>query len=542
MTSAYCVDLAPPPLPSDGNIKLAWGEQEDGAIVHISEAGRGLTCKCKCPGCGAPLIAYKKGKAPHFGHYRGKACRIAYETAIHKLAKQILERERRIKVPAVEAHVGSLSEQRYQEMEIELDEVWLEHFMDGMRPDLYARKGTRHIAIEVAVTHRCGDDKLALIRDRQTPTVEIYIGHLRRDAGEEAVGAEITSLAPRVWLFNPYIEEMRARLQEQVRDAEDKRRREEELEVARRARKAEWELQRFKADVAKIVAAAEASTKAQAASKFTHTGWGSADRLREAGWSAEIDLDAGWDACFTASRADWQGAILHAFIYKPLKDGASSRSMKTGNIIDWMRENRLIREGLDGFISEDVAKAVSAKVEEFQAPFWTVRKYLSLLNAKGYVYKRGGVHVTTETAASKAWGLAQKPKQEPLAWQSGYRNLDPVRPYFRKTDPGTEVERRGSVEHKVLQIITSVDDPSAQTFNISAWMIGQLPGRNWSPADACRTYAEEWYDQVMCGLELLLWMIKDDGPIPLDMLGLPLAHVADRRKPTPRIIVEMDFI
>lgn len=216
-----CADKAPPPLPSDGDIKLAWGEEQGGSIRHISEVERGLACNCACPGCGAQLVAYKKGKAPHFGHYRGKACRIAHETAIHKLAKQVLERDRRIMVPAVEARVGDLTETWYPKMMVELDEVWLEQPMEGMRPDLYGRKGDRHIAIEVAVTHKCGEEKLALIKERKLTTVEVYIGHVPRHAEEHVVGAEIVSLAPRAWLFNPRIEQIRALLEDRARVEEE---------------------------------------------------------------------------------------------------------------------------------------------------------------------------------------------------------------------------------------------------------------------------------------------------------------------------------
>lgn len=69
-------------------------EATGGRLVHIDGVPSGLACNCVCPGCGRQMVA-KKGsvQAHHFAHYAqqdGRTCMSAGETALHKLAKRVL--------------------------------------------------------------------------------------------------------------------------------------------------------------------------------------------------------------------------------------------------------------------------------------------------------------------------------------------------------------------------------------------------------------------------------------------------------------------
>jgi competence CoiA-like predicted nuclease len=79
-------------------------EAADGRLLHIDEVPSGLACNCGCPGCGRRMVA-KKGdvQAHHFAHHAqqdGRACVSAGETALHKLAKKILDERLEIALPA----------------------------------------------------------------------------------------------------------------------------------------------------------------------------------------------------------------------------------------------------------------------------------------------------------------------------------------------------------------------------------------------------------------------------------------------------------
>jgi len=74
-------------------------------LKHISEVKKGKKCQCRCPACGAKLIA-KKGrrKKHHFAHYFVSECAGGAETALHHYAKLLLLQKRQIKLPPIFVH------------------------------------------------------------------------------------------------------------------------------------------------------------------------------------------------------------------------------------------------------------------------------------------------------------------------------------------------------------------------------------------------------------------------------------------------------
>ncbi|TKB95738.1 competence protein CoiA family protein [Pedobacter cryophilus] len=59
--------------------------------LHIRDSGNGLACGCTCFGCKEPLIANQgKKKDWHFSHHSDSDCSGGLETALHKLAKEII--------------------------------------------------------------------------------------------------------------------------------------------------------------------------------------------------------------------------------------------------------------------------------------------------------------------------------------------------------------------------------------------------------------------------------------------------------------------
>src|SRR5215831_3108853 len=74
---------------------------KDGKIVSIDEVENGINCKCHCPRCNAPLNARNQGKIRihHFAHVTEYNCKGAVESAIHKLAKEIVFETKQIFLP-----------------------------------------------------------------------------------------------------------------------------------------------------------------------------------------------------------------------------------------------------------------------------------------------------------------------------------------------------------------------------------------------------------------------------------------------------------
>ncbi|WP_234419089.1 competence protein CoiA family protein [Parazoarcus communis] len=135
----------------------------------IREVDRGLPCGCFCPACKAPLIA-KKGphRVHHFAH-RGRSCGTGQETALHRMAKQILADERQLLLPL------EFEPTLYEEALLPDELRW-----HGQRPDVVLRSESTVLHVEITVTHRCGDDKCAEITRTGIPTVEIDLSSAYR--------------------------------------------------------------------------------------------------------------------------------------------------------------------------------------------------------------------------------------------------------------------------------------------------------------------------------------------------------------------------
>lgn len=82
------------------SLKLPFGVL-GGRLVAPEAVGRGRDCGCTCPGCGYPLIANQgEHTRPYFSHDTGAGCPGGIETAVHKMAKQILLDHGSVVLPA----------------------------------------------------------------------------------------------------------------------------------------------------------------------------------------------------------------------------------------------------------------------------------------------------------------------------------------------------------------------------------------------------------------------------------------------------------
>lgn len=66
----------------------------EGDLVHIDNVPNGNNCGCVCPACKKPLQARNAGliREHHFAHQVGVDCPTAYETSLHLLAKEKIQK------------------------------------------------------------------------------------------------------------------------------------------------------------------------------------------------------------------------------------------------------------------------------------------------------------------------------------------------------------------------------------------------------------------------------------------------------------------
>lgn len=185
-------------------IKLPFG-LKDGKLVDVLSVSQGLECGCSCPACGARLVA-KKGttKIHHFAHYKAKECQGAVETALHLMAKDIIQENKKIFIPPVyikfDRHKQTLA---YAAQELIIDSVELEKREDDIVPDLVCvAKGTKFY-IEIAVTHYIDEQKLKKLRHGGVSTIEVDLGKLDRLLSKEALGQILLSNSDcKSWVYN----------------------------------------------------------------------------------------------------------------------------------------------------------------------------------------------------------------------------------------------------------------------------------------------------------------------------------------------------
>lgn len=126
---------------------FSWAEDADGRIVHVSKVSRGLKCGCFCPYCHERLLARKgeqrKNGFAHHSENRGANLKICYMVTMYKLAEQIIQYEKKIRVPS---YYGI-----FKEKDIEFTEVVVDSRFDreDKQPDVIATTAEgKHYLIE----------------------------------------------------------------------------------------------------------------------------------------------------------------------------------------------------------------------------------------------------------------------------------------------------------------------------------------------------------------------------------------------------------
>ena len=146
--------------------------------VEIDKVPNGLKCNCLCPHCKSPLIAKNGGdvREHHFAHEAGKECENAVESALHLLAKEIIEEECAIMLPE--------SDGQWPKGLVRLRDVAIEKYdakfnikpdAEGILPD------GRRLLIEFLVSHHVSTYKRQIIVDNDLLCVEIDLNNQQQN-------------------------------------------------------------------------------------------------------------------------------------------------------------------------------------------------------------------------------------------------------------------------------------------------------------------------------------------------------------------------
>jgi hypothetical protein len=225
---------------STKEIKLPFGLDPNGELVHIKESVNGKDCNLVCPGCGDQLIAANNGTKlqPHFRHDGGAECVIGFESAIHRAAKQLIVMHKKITVPELVVkvekadskavvHTKQLAIVSHGEI-LKFDFVQQEKMLEGIIADLLAIKDNEQMIIEIFCTHQVDEEKIRKIQDIGLSAIEIDLSGLTQGdvLNWDALWAYMNNHENVTWLHCAHTDNVKIILQyvieEEIRKAEDK--------------------------------------------------------------------------------------------------------------------------------------------------------------------------------------------------------------------------------------------------------------------------------------------------------------------------------
>ncbi|MDF2435337.1 MAG: hypothetical protein JWP44_4968 [Mucilaginibacter sp.] len=206
--------------PRGPDLRVPFGER-NGRLYRPEQVASGLACACICPQCRTALEARNRqfeGRKtrPYFAHAVVTDCTGAYETAIHRMAKQILADAREILLPRWHLRDCRYDyEGRAHAVELDIsprrwafDRVQLEVPFQRLRPDALLtefRGETRQLMVEVHVAHAVDASKTAIARENHLPMIEIDLRDLEQSDLEEArlVHLVLFDQSNRRWVYHP---------------------------------------------------------------------------------------------------------------------------------------------------------------------------------------------------------------------------------------------------------------------------------------------------------------------------------------------------
>jgi hypothetical protein len=398
------------------------------------------------------------------------------------MAKQLLDESKTLKIPAVVANQDGHSHVRHKARTMKFDSAILEHRLGDIIPDVILQIGDRELLVEIAVTNKCDETKIARIRSLGISAIEIDLSALSRNASGVEIENAILYNAPRRWLYNPRVDEALAELQERLRKRYEQR-------IA--------PLRKLLKSPTKLPSSKEAKTVI--------------DVVHLAGYRDAIGISVEGDICFRVESSFWQTYIIDKFVLGVLRKGRGEfHPVRTKDVFEHLRKAHLFHSELNIFISDVLESCIRHFHPNFQRPFRVVEAYLSHLE-KLNILEASGDHWLISRQINREWEKRlKKAKEEQKALDDrAYRRENLLKLIERILEPIPEQEKKG--------------------FDLPSWLSSYNPDVGASP-DKCIEQGGDAYDRVFSRLYTVECMLSGySGMITDYLLGLPLGHERERR-------------
>ncbi|MEO7105677.1 MAG: hypothetical protein ABIZ09_04825, partial [Rhodoferax sp.] len=219
------------------NLRVPYGLR-DGKMWAAREVPRGLACGCVCLGCEQLLVAKNHGQKmrPHFAHHVDRACEGAFESSIHRRAKELIVDKRVLMLPAwngdegmpnppvAQDDEGWLHQGRRVEMPadmVELMDARPEIQRGDYRPDVVAKDQDGDLLIEIRVTHAVGEQKIRNVQSDGHRMLEIDLSRITADQAEDPDLFEhlvLNTASNRIWISHPTAADAWRRSRDELRE------------------------------------------------------------------------------------------------------------------------------------------------------------------------------------------------------------------------------------------------------------------------------------------------------------------------------------
>jgi hypothetical protein len=367
-------------------IRIAFGKHRaSGEILHISAVPRGLACDCDCVGCGAPLVA-RRGPilGAHFAHYGVIPCVNAPETALHAWAKAVIAQTLRVTLPSHSERIDGRKVELLRRTVYHFDDIALEVNLGVVRPDVLAVRTGKQLAIEIKVTHACSAEKIQYFIEQDISAIEIDLSDVPRDAAPEDLADAVINTAPRIWLHNRKLSDLRYRAIERI-----------EAQQATKAagypipyRGGYW------GDTAEaagynVAQAAKESLRRLESGDPDHDPHGHRACLNSLGLESLLSGDRLGAGAFKVLPKVWQAAVIWDF----LLNGGGHR-MRGGfterDCIDKLLSRNMAQQQMCEFIHPTVEAISTGQKHPFIPPYRSMRSFAIHLETQGAVAKLQG--------------------------------------------------------------------------------------------------------------------------------------------------------
>ena len=410
------------------NIKLQYGIRNDRvvSINEITQDERGLKCNCTCPGCGLPLQA-KLGekRQKHFSH-NNISCDIAaaQQTALHILAKEIIEEEKQLLLPALSIpkkdvinglvdygiSVQLPSTMVYRKACIaKCSAVSLEKKVGEIVPDIVTVIQGKRCLVEIAVTHFVDEHKSEKIQEMGLPLFEIdlselYGGELDRTTIKTAV---LYNPDNRKWLYNPLIDEASVWAKEEYQKLilevenkeaeEEKRRIREQKEKEKKRKTAEEKLRNLFQPLAYKQAIQQLRSDHMTKGVINSCSF---VKVCQGEIPFFVDIPITGEMIFQCDRRIWQSRIFDRFIYNRNMTKENAPTIHIKKVQKWLTD---YQSGIK--IDWSIAHRVYIHFNEYHAKnvsllYDVIERYLSYLSILGFISQIRYQEATIEKAHS----------------------------------------------------------------------------------------------------------------------------------------------